>query len=633
MPAAVDQSAPSLSHRNSDTSFERHVAKIVLPRRLVHYLATVEETKSIALDHGDAVSLRVLLVEDNNTAAMIAQAAVEKAGRGTAEVLRAETLAKALDIVRSVDVHLVLLDLNLPDSTGLKTLERMRVATRGPIIVITSENAPGLDEEALCKGAFEILHKGMLGPDSIVRVLRLAEGQRRVQQSLEDIEHRYQQLIEVSPDAIFVHSDWRITLVNPAMLRLFRAERSEQLLGREVLELIAPGSREVVRAGIRRLYEERQPVPFTEVEYLRVDGTRFNAEVTSASFICDGRPAAQVVARDITARKQAEKALRAAEEQFRGLVEQTIAGIYIIQDGKLAYVNPRYAEIFGYDSADELIGRDAFSLVAERDRAIQAERLRQWLEGGPTTASAIFTGVRKDGTIIDVGVHGARATHRGRPAIIGLLQDISEKKRAEEQIQRYVRELQTAFMSTVEVAMLLSEMRDPYTAGHERQVGKIAAAIGAELGFDEQRIEGLRVAGYLHDIGKITVPTEILTKPGKLSAIEFQLVKSHAEASYSVLKDVKFPWPVADVALQHHERMDGSGYPRGLKGDAIILEARIMAVADVVEAMSSHRPYRPSLGIAAALAEIGRGRGTVYDPAVVDACLKLFREERFAFQG
>ena len=143
---------------------------------------------------------------------------------------------------------------------------------------------------------------------------------------------------------------------------------------------------------------------------------------------------------------------------------------------------------------------------------------------------------------------------------------------------------------------------------------------------DERKQEGLRVAGYLHDIGKITIPAEILSKPGKLSPIEYELIKGHPQSGYDVLKDVEFPWPIAQVALQHHERMDGSGYPQGLKGEAILFEARIMAVADVMEAMSSHRPYRSGLGVGKVLAEIERGRGTAYDPAVADACLKMFRE-------
>ena len=213
-------------------------------------------------------------------------------------------------------------------------------------------------------------------------------------------------------------------------------------------------------------------------------------------------------------------------------------------------------------------------------------------------------------------------------AIVVVMQDISDKKRAEEKISQYVAQLENAFMSSVKVATTLGEMRDPYTAGHQRRVAGIAVAIGAELGFDARRQEGLRVAGYLHDIGKIKITAEILSKPGKLSPVEFTLIQGHPQAGYDVLKGVEFPWPVAPVALQHHERMDGSGYPQGLKGEEILLEARIMAVADVVEAMSSHRPYRASLGLDITLAEIERGRGTAYDEGVVDACLRLFREKR-----
>jgi PAS domain S-box-containing protein/putative nucleotidyltransferase with HDIG domain len=330
-----------------------------------------------------------------------------------------------------------------------------------------------------------------------------------------------------------------------------------------------------------------------------------------------------------TARRRAEEALRTAEDQFRSLVEQSIAGIDIIQDGAFAYVNPRFAEILGYGSPAELIGRDPLSIVAEADRSVVAENIRRRVEGEVPSLAYNFTAQRKDGALIDVGAHGARASYRGRPAIIGLMQDISEKKRAEELIQSYIVQLENTFMRTVELATTLSEIRDPYTAGHERRVGAIAAAIGAELGFDAHRVDGLRVTGYLHDIGKISIPTEILSKPGKLSAAELMLIKGHAQASYDILKKVEFPWPVADVALQHHERMDGGGYPQGLKGETILLEARIMAAADVIEAMSSHRPYRPGLGIDKALAEIERGRGIAYDTNVVDACLRVFREKHY----
>jgi len=331
---------------------------------------------------------------------------------------------------------------------------------------------------------------------------------------------------------------------------------------------------------------------------------------------------------DVTERRRQAQSLQESETRFRGLIEQSLTGIYITQNGVFLYANPRLEQMLGY-GAGELVGLRADDLTFAQDLPIlQAEQEK--LRAGATSISYEARARRRDGAVIELGVQGSISTYHGEPATVGMAQDITEKKRAEAQIQRYIEQLRTAFMSTVEVAMTLSEMRDPYTAGHERRVGAIASAIGAELGFDARRQEGLRVAGHLHDVGKITIPSEILAKPGKLSAIEFQLVRGHAEAGYNVLKKVEFPWPVAEIALQHHECMDGGGYPHGLKGEAILLEARIMSVADVVEAMSSHRPYREALGIDAALDEIARGRGTAYDPAVADACLKLFRDKGFA---
>ena len=176
------------------------------------------------------------------------------------------------------------------------------------------------------------------------------------------------------------------------------------------------------------------------------------------------------------------------------------------------------------------------------------------------------------------------------------------------------------------------EMRDPYTAGHQRRVAKLAVAMANDLGLPKDEIHGIQLAAGIHDLGKIRVPAELLTRPGKLTDIEFALIKTHAQAGYDILKGIEFPWPIANMVLQHHERLDGSGYPQGLKGDQILAGSRILAVADVLETMASHRPYRPALGIDLALKEIEKGRGTVYDPAVVDACLKLFRQERFTFQ-
>jgi len=205
--------------------------------------------------------------------------------------------------------------------------------------------------------------------------------------------------------------------------------------------------------------------------------------------------------------------------------------------------------------------------------------------------------------------------------------DIIEKKTREhreaaDRLRGTVREMVRVLGSVVDV-------RDPYTAGHQRRTADLARAIATAMGFAPDVVEGLRIAGTVHDIGKIAIPAEILVRPGRLSEVEYQLVQTHVQIGYSILRDIEFGRPVAEIVYQHHERLDGSGYPRGLKGDEILPEARILAVADVAEAMASHRPYRPALGVEAALEELERHKGTRYDPKVVETCGELLRSGAF----
>jgi putative nucleotidyltransferase with HDIG domain len=214
---------------------------------------------------------------------------------------------------------------------------------------------------------------------------------------------------------------------------------------------------------------------------------------------------------------------------------------------------------------------------------------------------------------------------------LNFLKDITERKLLEEErIEGYNR-IKKALHATVQSIALLVETKDPYTSGHQERVSQLAQAIAKEMGLTADQQDFVSTAAIIHDLGKISIPSEILSKPSKLSNLEFDLIKVHSLSGYNILKDIDFPWPVADVVLQHHERMNGSGHPQRLQGEDILLEARILAVADVVEAISSHRPYRPSLGISFALDEISKNKGILYDVNVVDACLKLFREKNFAF--
>jgi HD-GYP domain-containing protein (c-di-GMP phosphodiesterase class II) len=201
-------------------------------------------------------------------------------------------------------------------------------------------------------------------------------------------------------------------------------------------------------------------------------------------------------------------------------------------------------------------------------------------------------------------------------------EDITERKESADRMRK-------ALGATVQAIAVTVETRDPYTAGHQRRVADLSRAIATEMNLPADQIDGIRMAAAIHDLGKISVPAEILSKPTKLTKLEFDLIKTHSQSGYDILKDIDFPWPIARIVLEHHERMNGSGYPNGLTGDNLLLESRILSVADVVESMASHRPYRPSLGIEAALEEIEKNRGTHYDNAVSDACLRLFRERGY----
>ncbi|MGD9166246.1 MAG: HD domain-containing protein [Syntrophobacterales bacterium] len=213
-----------------------------------------------------------------------------------------------------------------------------------------------------------------------------------------------------------------------------------------------------------------------------------------------------------------------------------------------------------------------------------------------------------------------------------LKQDIARRESAEAEVQSTLDKLRSAMGGVVQAMALTVERRDPYTAGHQRRVADLARAVAAEMALSTHQIDGIRMAGLIHDLGKICVPAEILSKPGQLTELEHTLIQDHPQVGYEILKEIEFPWPVAQIVLQHHERLDGSGYPVGLSGDDIIIEAKTLAVADVVEAMASHRPYRPTLGRDMALEEISQNRGVLYDADVVDACMKLLQEKDFQFR-
>ena len=339
----------------------------------------------------------------------------------------------------------------------------------------------------------------------------------------------------------------------------------------------------------------------------------------------------QAVARDITDRKQAEESLREQEIKLSSIFRAAPVGIGMVINRVFQEANEMLCHMTGYNRK-ELLGKSARMLYPTQEDYdyVGQEKYRQISEKGTGTVETRWK--RKDGTVIDIILSSTRLDPDNlAKGVTFTALDITDRKQAGEELRDALVSLRKAFGATIQVLVSAVEIRDPYTSGHQIRSAGLARAIATEMGFTKERIDGIRMAGSIHDIGKLSIPAEILSKPTKLTNIEFSLIKEHSRSGYEILKDVESPWPLAEIIYQHHERMDGSGYPRNLKGNDILIEARIMAVADVVESMASHRPYRPGLGIDAALEEISKNRDILYDPEVSDACLKLFHEKGYRF--
>jgi len=334
-------------------------------------------------------------------------------------------------------------------------------------------------------------------------------------------------------------------------------------------------------------------------------------------------------------KNQAEAKIRKTELWLAAVLRSVGDGVIASdKEGQITFMNQVAENITGWGKEDAF-GKKLTKILNVKDEELGG--LEKHLVEKVITQGLIINLledrllVAKDGTEIPISDSLApiRNADGETAGTVLVFRDITERRRMEKELQHGIDRLRKALGATVQSMASVVETRDPYTAGHQRHVANLARAIATEMGLATDQIEGIRTASVIHDIGKISVPAEILSKPTKLSGLEFSLIKVHSQSGYDILKEIDFPWPVARMVLEHHERMDGSGYPQGLHGDRLLIESRIIAVADVVEAMAFHRPYRPGLGIDAALQEIEKNRGVLYDNTVADACLRLFREKGF----
>jgi len=446
-----------------------------------------------------------------------------------------------------------------------------------------------------------------------VSASKMAESRRKQAEEL------YTTFANSSQIGVYIVQDKSFQFVNPQ----FQSQTGfsqDELLGIDPLTIVHPEDREMVRENAVKMLKRELSSPY---EFRAVDKggeTRWVME-TVISIQYQGKRATLGNYMDVTERKRVEEALQASEEKWRSLAKNAPNVIIVVnRGGKIEFMNRAVSAI----NVVEMIGKSIYDYAEPEYHHVVKEIIEHVFQTGGTGG---YEGkwADPDGRISWYETQVGPIEHCGRVVAVTLIStDITERKNAEKR-------LKGSFINLAETISRAVESRDPYTAGHQRGVAELAQLVGKRMGLDEDRLQGLYIGGLLHDIGKVSIPASILSKLGELTEEEWALICTHPKQGYNILKDTNLPWPVADMALHHHERLDGSGYPHGVSDDALSLEVRILAVCDVVEAMGSHRPYRPAMAKREVLGEIKGGRGTKYDANVVDRVLQILENGEFNF--
>jgi PAS domain S-box-containing protein len=459
---------------------------------------------------------------------------------------------------------------------------------------------------------------------------------KKAEAALKKSEQKYRTVLETIEDGYYeVDLAGNLTFFNNAFAGI-HAFPQEELLGMNSSNYTDAENGQILLREFTRVFQTQKPSKGIHYDIITKSGERRSLE-TSISLIKDTAgnfTGFRGIARDITELRRAQRALQKSEERFRIVAENTNDFIFE-QDfatGQLEWFGTaieKLRDLFGEIPHTEAAYE---KLIHPEDHDRIVEEIRRHIRNRKPFQQE-YRLVGRDGKILYLLSQGISLwDEKGDPyKWIGALSNISDRKRVEEELKESVEKLHKVMGGIIKAMALTVENRDPYTAGHQQRVSSLARAIAQEMGLSKDQIEAVRMAGAVHDLGKISVPAEILSKPSRLSDIEFDLIKVHPQTTYDILKGIEFPWPIARIVLQHHERINGSGYPAGLTDREILPEAKVLMVADVVEAMASHRPYRPAKGIKMALEEISENRGMLYDLTVVEACLRLFQEKGYAF--
>ncbi len=328
---------------------------------------------------------------------------------------------------------------------------------------------------------------------------------------------------------------------------------------------------------------------------------------------------------DISSKEETEEALRDSEEFNKSILNNSPSPIYVMdQDKSMRYINPAFEKLTGFSSEEIIDHKPPRPYWIKGMENIYLPNLNKALNKGIYNLELPFVNKNGQKFWIEATLRPIRSNGKIK-YLMGNFIDITERKKA-------YNKLEETLSDTINTLASIVETRDPYTAGHQKRVTFLSVEIAKRLKICNEKIKFIEIAAQLHDIGKINIPPSILSKPGKLTDIEFNIVKTHSQTGFNIIKKINFKYPVAEIILQHHERENGSGYPNGLKGKDIMLDAKIIGVADVVEAISSHRPYRPALGIKAAIDEISKNKGKLYEPKIADTCLKIISSKKFHFE-
>ena len=442
---------------------------------------------------------------------------------------------------------------------------------------------------------------------------------KRADSRRKQAEDLYTDFANSSQIGVYIVQDKRFQFANPQ----FQSQTGfshDELLGIDPLTIVHPDDREIVRGNAVKMLKRESSSPYEFRVVTKGGETKWVME-TVISIQYQGKRATLGNYMDVTERKRAQEALQASEEKWRSLAQNAPNIIMIVnRDGKIEFTNHTISNF----TVEEVIGTSIYDYAGLQHHNVMRKIIEHVFQAGEGGGYEV-EGVSSDGGIAWYETQVGPIEHDGWVVAVTLIStDITERKNAEKR-------LKISFINLAETISRAVESRDPYTAGHQRGVAELAQLVGERMGLDEDRLQGLYIGGLLHDIGKVSIPASILTKLGELTEEEWALICTHPKQGYNILKDTNLPWPVADMALHHHERLDGSGYPHGIGDDALSLEVRILAVCDVVEAMGSHRPYRPAKTKKEILGEIKSGRGTKYDASIVDVVVQILENGEFNF--